>query len=187
MNIKSLLLSFLLCFMVLTLGFGEAQAKPFPKHAKFLTQKEVKAIYQGKTWRWDIGGAYFAPDESFSAVSGRGKSLTTAAGWWSVSRHGRLCFIADWTDRKTTYRKVRSCYIHAKLRNQMYQSKVRSGNWYVIKSAPPKRDDMIRKIVRGNAVACAYVSAAKKLRPNSFSKKVAFLNNKRMCRISMKT
>lgn len=143
---------------------GTAEAARLPKGASNMKPVEVRAIYNGKTWVWDAGGGYFATSKKFQAVAGKGKSLTTATGRWLVTRGGRLCFIADWTDRKKTYRNTKTCFNHAAYRGRIYQSKDLSGNWYVFKSNPTKASDAIKKVKPGNRIKSRFAKANLKLK-----------------------
>ncbi len=51
-------------------------------------------IYRDKTWAWENGHAYFAPDGTFQAAVGRTESAT---GTWYGVKGGKICFRAEWT------------------------------------------------------------------------------------------
>lgn len=143
---------------------GAAEAAKLPKGAHNMAPAEVRSIYRGKTWIWSTGGGYFAPDKGFSAVAGKGKSLTVGNGRWLVTAGGRLCFVADWTDRKATYHKKKTCFNHATYKGRIYQAKDLSGNWYVFKSNPPKRSDEFGKVKKGNQIKTQLTRAKSRLK-----------------------
>lgn len=150
---------------LLASGFAaEAANSKLPPGAKLMAPAAVREIYSGKTWKWQAGGGYFAANKKFHAVSGAGKKLTVAKGRWLVTKSGRLCFVADWTDRRATYRNTKTCFSHATHGGRIYQSKDLSGQWYVFKNNPAKRGDEIRKFRSGDTIAGAYAVAKKKLK-----------------------
>lgn len=162
-------------------GFAYAESKILPKQARNMSPAKVRQIYSDHTWHWETGGAYFAKDGSFYAATGSGATLSTAAGRWLVTPGGRLCFIADWSMKSGLFRNVKSCFNHAEYNGQYFQAKGLSGNWYVIKSAKHKSDDMLNKIKTGDQVACQFLASEKKLKGKLANKLVAKSAKREIC------
>jgi hypothetical protein len=125
---------------------------PSAPPGKQMSASEVRKLYRGKTWMWNDGGGYFAPDGRFQAAMGSDRDTGSfVTGTWQVRRSGRLCFAGAWTVQgKRSYDT--SCFAHRVVGNVIYQRKEPSGDWYVFRSEPPKPEDEIKKLIGGDQI-----------------------------------
>jgi cell division septation protein DedD len=114
---------------------------------------EVHQLYSGKTWLWDHGAAYLAPNSTFEAWSGADEQARTyAQGRWYATDTGEMCYQAMWyVQNKGTEEKA--CFSHAKLGDTIYQKKVPDGEWYVFKRDAATLSESISRFVAGNQVS----------------------------------
>jgi hypothetical protein len=114
-----------------------------------LTKQEVAGIYEGKSWLWTAGVAYFGPKGRFKAATGSGKDRVSIDGNWSVSDGGQMCFYGTWR-AKAGDRYDRSCLLHKTKDGHIYQRLLPNGAWYVFKHEPQQDGDQYKKLVPGN-------------------------------------
>lgn len=111
----------------LLFGPASVSAEPVP-----LQPHEVHQMYSGKTWVWDTGGGYFAPDGSFQAWTQDSEyGLMYAIGRWSVEIGGQLCYTARWYYANKSD-PSRDCFAHWESNGSVLQRDEREGgDWYV--------------------------------------------------------
>jgi hypothetical protein len=128
-------------------ALGAAQVIGAPASERTPTKKEVVEIYEGKSWFWESGVAFFAPKGQFNAFAGEGKDRSTVSGSWEVLDDGRLCFSGVWTAK--SWRKfARTCFAHKIKDGQVLQRRLPKGEWYVFRHDPGKEGD--QKLVVGD-------------------------------------
>jgi hypothetical protein len=124
--------------------------------ARPLTAKELASMYEGRTWLWDDGAAYFAaPNRAFIAWAGNGAKATYAEGSWSVSDQGRLCSNATWHGRQGNGQST-ICWETRSDEKTIYQRKLPDGKWYILSHLPALVDDGIQKLQPGDHVSEDY-------------------------------
>jgi UDPglucose 6-dehydrogenase len=124
-----------------------AQAAGTPASERALTKKEIVDLYEGKSWFWESGVAFFAPKGQFNAFAGEGKDRSTVAGNWEALDDGRLCFSGVWT-AKSWRRSTRTCFGHKIKDSHIYQRRLPKGEWYLFRHDPEQEGD--QKLVPGN-------------------------------------
>jgi hypothetical protein len=118
-------------------------------------------IYAGRTWIWRDGGAYFAADGNFTALSGGMGRSTIARGTWQVRPEGKLCFTANWGPKPDDAPKE-TCFSHLAKGGTILQLKEPDGRWFVFKHAQPRDDDEVHKLVLGDQLLQHRVAAHSK-------------------------
>lgn len=129
---------------------GEQAAK-----ARALTAKELASVYEGRTWQWDDGASYFAPNRAFVAWTKKGMKAAYADGSWSVSDQGRLCSNAIWHSREGNGPSTK-CWETRIEEKTIYQRQLPDGKWYILAHVPALAEDEIQKLEPGNHVSEAY-------------------------------
>ena len=69
----------------------------------------LEKLYSDKTWEWENGHAYFAPDGTFQAAIGSNQS---GVGTWYSAGKGKICFRAKWTSPDGPG-PIKKCWKHA--------------------------------------------------------------------------
>jgi UDPglucose 6-dehydrogenase len=128
-------------------ALGLMQAVGAPATERSLTKKEIVELYEGKSWFWEKGIAFFAAKGEFNAFSDEGKARSTVAGDWEALDDGRLCFSGVWR-AKSWRRFVRTCFAHKIKDGQIYQRRIPKGEWYIFRHEPPQEGD--QKLVAGD-------------------------------------
>jgi GH43 family beta-xylosidase len=124
--------------------------------ARPLTAKELTAIYEGRTWPWEDGAAYFdARGRAFIAWSHSGTEAAYAEGSWSPSDQGRLCSNATWHGREGNGRKT-ICWENRSDEKNIFQRMLPDGKWYIIGHHPAQSDDVIQKLEAGDHASDGY-------------------------------
>jgi hypothetical protein len=124
--------------------------------AQPLTSKELAAIYEGRTWLWDNGAAYFsASNRTFMAWSNSGRKPAYAEGSWSANDQGRLCSNATWHSGGGQARST-SCWENRGDEKNIYQRELPDGKWYIFSHLPALSDDAIQKLQLGDHVSEDY-------------------------------
>jgi Protein of unknown function (DUF995) len=131
-------------------SIGDEAAK-----ARYLTAKELTSTYEGHTWQWDDGAAYFAPNRTFIAWANNGIQAAYADGSWSVSDQGRLCSNATWHGRGGNGQST-MCWEARIDEKTIYQRKLPAGKWYILAHFPARADDGIQKLEPGDHVSAGY-------------------------------
>jgi hypothetical protein len=126
---------------------GAAQAAAAPASERALTKKEVVELYEGKSWIWNTGVAFFAAKGQFKAFTEQGKNRSTVAGTWEATDEGRLCFAGVWT-AKTWRRSERTCFAHKIKDGQLYPRRMPKGEWYIFRHDPAQEED--QKLLLGD-------------------------------------
>ena len=134
-----------------------AFADLLPESAVKLKSSEAKALYSGKSIKWDNATGYFAPDGTFYGVSKKDDGI--GEGTWSV-RGNRVCYKAKWTGLKSgKSRNVSHCWTHYKDGRTYWTlwsgSKGKKDHYY---------DDEVKKLKRGDKVTRKYKKLVKKYR-----------------------
>jgi len=128
------------------------------EEAKAMTGREVHRMFYGKTWVWDnesvVGGGYFGPFLKFIAHTRQQVGSNYAAGHWSATPKGELCFTAVWVAKRTASRS-KTCFAHRKKDGTVYQ-RTPKGVWYVFKHKQPEDDDQFLRLLKGDLVTKSY-------------------------------
>ena len=127
------------------LGIGHVAGAPATE--RNLTKKEILDLYEGKSWFWEKGIAFFAAKGQFSAFSEQGNDRSTVAGDWEALDDGGMCFSGVWT-AKSWRRFARTCFAHKIKDGQIYQRRLPKGEWYVFRHEPSQEGD--QKLVPGD-------------------------------------
>jgi hypothetical protein len=99
-----------------------------------LSPTELFSLYQGRTWLWAAGGAYFSPQpRTFVAWSRAAEGDSYAEGKWLITTDGQVCFRAKWHSRQSVASAL-TCFAHKRVENTIYQRRLPKGDWYVFKS-----------------------------------------------------
>jgi hypothetical protein len=145
------------CLVSLTYAKGDDQLATAAKQGHPLTAKELNSMYEGHTWRWKDGAAYFdSKDKGFKAWVGDGAEASYADGSWSANDQGRLCFRATWYVTRGHERSTTCLELRADDKN-IYQRKLPRGDWYVFSHLPALPDDEIQKLQSGDNVSESYL------------------------------
>jgi uncharacterized protein DUF995 len=121
-----------------------------------LSVKELNSLYDGRTWVWDDGAAYFsAANRGFTAWTGKEKTATYGEGSWSVSDQGRLCWNARWHSLGGNGPST-TCFEHRSDNQNIYQRKLPQGKWYLFGHTPALADDLMQKLQPGDHVSEDY-------------------------------
>jgi hypothetical protein len=146
-------LSFIVSLMAV--GTAAAEDKP-PANARPLSAAELLSLYAGKTWVWNTGAGYFAPDRKFLGWSGSGIGTNYAYGRWTASDRGTVCMFAWWHDRWAGF-PATACFKHVEANGDIYQQRTSIGaSWYIFKHATVQKDDEFNKLVAGDQVSDTY-------------------------------
>jgi hypothetical protein len=130
-----------------------ANAQPSGKPLR-MNSNELRALYSGKTWMWEGGGGYLAPDGRFEAfINKRGEAPTYAEGDWWVTTSGLMCFKATWHLR-TSSKQSSKCFGHLVDGNMIFQREEPQGFWYAFRTeTTPHPQDEFNKLLPGNLVS----------------------------------
>lgn len=104
-----------------------AFAGPLPKPSERADGAGIARLFAGKTWEWEDGHAYFAPDGAFQAAIGYEQS---GEGKWFATSMGKLCFRGTWRVGKKG-RPINKCWQHVvDSQGQLWQAPVSgTGLW----------------------------------------------------------
>jgi hypothetical protein len=128
-------------------ALGLAHVVGAPATERNLTKKEILDLYEGKSWFWEKGVAFFAAKGQFNAFSEEGNDRSTVAGDWEALDDGRMCFSGVWT-AKSWRRFARTCFAHKIKDRQIYQRRLPKGEWYNFRHEPSQEGD--QKLVPGD-------------------------------------
>lgn len=139
MNIHSLFSAAAVTLSLVAVPASGVANEPAP-----LAPHEVHAMYGGKTWVWDEGAGYFAPDGSFQAwTQDREYGLMHATGRWSVEVGGQLCYSARWFYQDTSSTSE-DCFAHRTANGRILQRDERElGGWYVFGSSDLREGNLV--------------------------------------------
>lgn len=113
---------------------GAADAKAGAARGAPLTPTELFTLYQGRTWLWAAGGAYFSPQpRTFVAWSRAVEGDSYAEGKWIITTDGQVCFKAKWHSRESVVPAL-TCFAHKRVDDTIFQRRLPKGDWYVFKS-----------------------------------------------------
>lgn len=134
-------------------ALSPANAQPSGK-PRPVNPDELRALYSGKTWVWEGGGGYLAPDGNFEAfISKPGGAPTYAEGNWWVTTSGVMCFKATWHLR-TSSKQSSKCFGHLVDGNMIFQREEPQGFWYAFRTeSAPHPQDEFNKLRPGNLVS----------------------------------
>lgn len=79
--------------------------------ASRLGAEDLAQIYANRTWLWDDGQAYFAPDGGFNATVG---DASYGAGRWFTNAQGHLCISSTWHSSNDAPARSTRCWLHAR-------------------------------------------------------------------------
>jgi hypothetical protein len=150
---------------------AEDQIAADAARGRVLTAKELNAIYEDRSWRWNNGAAYFrTPNRTFIAWVDKGAKASYADGSWSVSDPGRLCFTATWHGLGAQ-RRASTCFEHRTDDKNIYQRRLPDGEWYVFSHLPALPGDEIQKFQPGDHVSEEYQTNKRYLAEHGRGKK----------------
>ncbi|MGB3388764.1 MAG: DUF995 domain-containing protein, partial [Pseudaminobacter sp.] len=110
-------------------------------------------LYANRTWKWKTGGGFFSADrKSFAAWSRKGAAWSYGEGDWYATNGGKLCVRARWSNRDGSSGAI-TCFLHREKNGVIYQRPSLGGEWYVFKHNPVRKDDEVRKLVKGDRVS----------------------------------
>ena len=93
-----------------------------------LSPAELYSLYQGRTWIWPSGGAYFSPQpRSFLAWARSDKGDSYADGKWIITYDGQVCFRADWHFHGG-FTPALTCFGHKHADGKIYQRRLPKGD-----------------------------------------------------------
>lgn len=153
----SLLVAFTFFLASATCANADNQFAAAAKQAHAVPAKELNSMYEGHTWRWKDGAAYFdSKDKAFKAWVGEGAKSSYADGTWSANDQGRLCFRATWYVTQGQKRSTTCLELRADDKN-IYQRKLPDGDWYVFSHLPAVPEDEVQKLQSGDNVSEGYL------------------------------
>ena len=141
--------------MLMTAAAAHAttQKSVVPPGAVPVPPRELKQIYDNKTWQWQVGGGRFSEaNRSFVAWSSTDGVDTYGTGHWELTNSGKLCMVATWKTKETSG-KNRTCFRHLKVGDTIYQKREPKGKWYVFKSGNPWSKDEYSKLIDEDTVS----------------------------------
>jgi hypothetical protein len=126
MRMHHLLGSAAMALLLVGLPASSGADQPVP-----LQPQEVRNMYSGKTWVWDAGGGYFAPNGTYQAWTQDSEyGLMHATGRWTVEIGGQLCYSARWHYANTS-NTSQDCFAHLDSNGAVLQRNERDGGqWY---------------------------------------------------------
>lgn len=134
-------------------------AKDVRKSPQLLSASEVVEMYKDKTWRWPSGGGRFdSQGRRFTAMTEENGKKSIGEGTWTVDKLGKMCMNATWSTGGTAA-KARTCFAHGRLGKVIYQKRLPMGEWYVFRSATPRRSDEFSKLVSTDSVTVQALAA----------------------------
>lgn len=148
----------------LVLGGVGAQAAPAAdkavtaaaENAHQLTVAEVFHLFGNRTWLWPDGAGYFQVSKrQFTSWVKKGADASYAEGVWFLPGDGELCFRATW-HAVSGSNNATTCFEQRTDGRRIYQRRLPDGDWYVFSHRPVRRDDEVRKLIPGDAVATGY-------------------------------
>lgn len=120
--------------------------------ARPMTVTDLLQVYEGRTWRWSDGAAYFDPSRrAFESWVRSGPSASYADGAWFLTDTGRMCFRAIWVSVEGSADAL-TCFDHRIDGERMFQRRAPDGDWYVFAHRPPQAGDEILKFRPGDSV-----------------------------------
>jgi hypothetical protein len=120
---------------VLSIG-AAASAETLPPNAKPVGAVELFMLYKDRTWQWEDGaGRFYTEGRRFLAWSEDENGKSYADGRYVLTNSGRVCMDAAW--RGASYSPIadRTCFIHFKAGDTIYQRKEGTDYWYTFKHA----------------------------------------------------
>lgn len=113
----------------------------------------LEKLYAGRTWKWKTGGGFFSTDRKrFVGWAGRGIGRSYGEGRWYATDSGKLCLQAIWSGLDGRGGAIK-CFLHREKNGVVYQKPSLGGKWYVFRHNPVKKDDEVRKLVKGDRVS----------------------------------
>lgn len=132
-----------------------AQSIPTPPPKTRPTAEQVFQVYAGRTWLWQDGAGYFAPDWRFVAWSGSGQKASYASGKWRTDDLGRMCFTATWTGADYSA-PATTCFSHRIDGKVLYQAREPNGMWYIFRHDPVRKRDEYLRLERGDRATAGF-------------------------------
>lgn len=138
--------------LVLASGVGAAHSQQsVPQDAQPLGSSELRELYSDRTWEWEDGAAYFAPDGDFQAVTAGGD--TEATGSWNTRSGGRVCFRGIWRSEGSE-EDLTHCFEHVAADGKIWQRRATPGAaWTVFRSADDDANEVYASFEQGDRVA----------------------------------
>lgn len=130
--LKSKLLAVASLALVSATGVAYSQ-QSVPQNAEPLSASELKELYSDRTWRWDDGAGYFAPEGEFHAITDGQDGHDYTIGTWNTAAQGRLCFKGKWNSMDDSG-EVTTCFSHVQADGTVYQRAEPDGEWTVFRS-----------------------------------------------------
>lgn len=159
-SVHSNVVSTALVALLLTAGNAAAAPKPavddIAKLAAAATPMKADAVeqlYANRTWLWEKHGAgYFSENENGRKRFVARTHTGYGKGDWYVTSGGELCMRALWTAKNDRGTGAITCFLHRERDGVVYQRPSLGGQWYVFRNNPVRKDDGVRKLVKGDRV-----------------------------------
>jgi hypothetical protein len=159
-SVHSTVVSTALVALLITAGNAAAAPKPavddtakLAAAAVPMKASAVEQLYSNRTWLWEKNGAgYFSENEhGRKRFVGRTQS-GYGEGDWYITSGGKLCMRALWTAKNDGGSGSITCFLHREKDGVVYQRPSLGGKWYVFRHTPVRKDDGVRKLVKGDRV-----------------------------------
>jgi hypothetical protein len=148
--------------LALLLAAGNAAAAPKPvvdataklaAAAAPMKADAVEQLYANRTWLWEKNGAgYFSENEHGRKRFVARTQAGHGEGDWYVTSGGKLCMRALWTAKNERGSGAITCFLHREKNGVIYQRPSLGGQWYVFGNNPVRKNDGVRKLVKGDRV-----------------------------------
>jgi uncharacterized protein DUF995 len=170
-SIRSTILTAALSALLLAAGHASAATKQQTDEATAklaaaaspMSTDALEKLYAGRTWQWGKNGAgFFSAKKNTQGLSGgkrfiaetrHGRARGYGQGDWYVTRGGKLCMRALWSDKNSGNNGAITCFLHREKDGVIYQKRNLGGQWYVFRHNPVRKNDEARKLVKGDRVS----------------------------------
>lgn len=144
--------SFAICGLGANDALAQAPTAAEISKARPLGTEELYRIYNSRSWIWDAGAGHFSVRKrEFSAWTNESGSSSIGVGRWFLTDRGKLCFRAVWRSKDGSAPAL-TCFAHREIDGVIYQKREPKGEWYVFRSAPPRKGDESAKLRYGDYV-----------------------------------
>ncbi|RAZ92412.1 hypothetical protein DPM33_00415 [Mesorhizobium hawassense] len=159
-SVHSTVVSAVLVALMLAAGNAAAAPKPavddIAKLAAAATPMKADAVeqlYANRTWLWEKHGAgYFSENEHGRKRFVARTQTGYGKGDWYVTSGGEVCMRALWTSKNDGGSGAITCFLHREKDGVIYQRPSLGGHWYVFGNNPVRKNDGVRKLVKGDRV-----------------------------------
>lgn len=159
-SVHSTVVSTALVALLLTAGNAAAAPKPavddtarLAAAATPMKADAVEHLYANRTWLWEKNGAGYFSENKHGRKHFVARTQTGyGEGDWYVTSGGELCMRALWTSKNDRGTGAINCFLHREKDGVVYQRPSLGGQWYVFRNNPVRKNDGVRKLVKGNRV-----------------------------------